>query len=46
VGDFLLKVGDSIPNYPEVKIAAIQKENVTYQISGQSFDVTVKGYEE
>lgn len=46
VGDYLLKQGDPVPNYPEVKVASIEKERVTYRVANQSFEVPVKGYEE
>ena len=45
VGDFLLKIGDSIPNYPEVRIATIEKQLVTYEIADEKFNVDVRGYD-
>lgn len=46
VGDFLLKPGDPIPSYPEVRVLSIAKEKVTYQIASQDFPVDVKGYDD
>lgn len=45
VGDYLLGIGDFVPNHPAVKVAEIHKEKVIFQISDRNFDVEVKGYE-
>lgn len=47
VGDFLLKVGDEVPSYPNVRIGSIDKRQVTFSVSDrESFEVDVKGFEE
>ncbi|MCL5270630.1 MAG: hypothetical protein M1457_08805 [bacterium] len=42
VGDFLLKVGDCLPNYPEVSVTGITNNTVTYAIRNKHFDVTLE----
>ena len=39
VGESLLKVGDAVPNYPDVHVASIAGQGVTYQVKQKSFDV-------
>ena len=46
IGDFLLRVGDSVPGFGEVSVAKIDRQKVTFDIAGQSFDIEVKGYDE
>ena len=46
VGDFLLKAGDAIPTYPNVKVTSIEREKVVFEVSETKFDVDVKGYDE
>jgi hypothetical protein len=43
VGDSLLKAGDVVPSYPNVRVVEITKEKVVYEISDQRFEVKVKG---
>jgi hypothetical protein len=39
VGDFMLHVGDNLPNYPEVTVAGITSDTVTYSIRNKVFEV-------
>ena len=39
VGESLLRVGDPVPNYPDVHVASIAGQGVTYQLKQKSFDV-------
>lgn len=39
IGDFMLAEGQTLPNYPDVKIATIEQKRVVYQIKDQSFEV-------
>lgn len=42
VGDHMLKVGDALPNYPEVQVAGIQVDKVTYTVQDKAFEVELK----
>jgi hypothetical protein len=47
VGDFTLRVGDVLPNFPDVKIESITKRAVRFRVSDKkSFNVEVKGLPE
>jgi hypothetical protein len=47
VGDFTLRVGDVLPNFPDVKVEAISKQTVRFRVADrQSFNVAVKGLPE
>lgn len=39
VGDYLLRVGDHLPNFPQVYVAEIADQSVTYELRGHTFDV-------
>lgn len=39
VGEFMLRVGDVLPNYPEIEVASIEGKRVIYQIKHQTFEV-------
>lgn len=39
VGDYMLAIGDPVPNYPEVTVSEINRQSVTYRIKNQSFVV-------
>lgn len=41
VGEYMLRLGDSVPNYPEVKISQIAPSKVVYQIRNQTFEVVL-----
>jgi len=41
VGEFMLRVGETLPNYPEIRIASIQEKTVTYQIKNKTFVVNL-----
>lgn len=46
IGDFLLHVGDELPNYPQVKVTRVGKQSVTFQVAGRKeFEIEVKGVE-
>lgn len=46
IGDFLLHVGDELPNYPQVKVTRVGKQSVTFQVAGRKeFEIEVKGIE-
>ncbi len=42
VGDFMLAEGEALPNYPEVRVAAISDKLVTYQVQHETFEVELK----
>jgi hypothetical protein len=47
VGDFVLRVGDVVPSFPDVKIESISKHSIRYNVAGRrSFNVEVKGLPE
>jgi hypothetical protein len=39
VGEYTLSVGDSLPNYPEIKVAGIDRDMVRYQIKSKTYEV-------
>lgn len=39
VGEYMLTVGETLPNYPEVKVASIEDDRVFYQVRNQTFEV-------
>ncbi len=43
IGEYILHVGDMIPSFPGIKIAAIDKSSVTMDYQGQSFRLRVEG---
>ena len=45
VGDFMLRPGDSVPNYPEVLVATVGQGVVTYQVQNETFEVALKDEE-
>lgn len=42
IGDYVLAEGSTLPNYPEVMIASIERKRVIYQIREQSFEVILE----
>lgn len=42
VGNYMLHVGDSVPDYPDVKVATIAQSKVVYKIKNKSFEVSLK----
>ena len=46
VGDYLLEIGDVVPDFPGVRIAGITQQRVTYQVSDQTFDIDVDGFDQ
>lgn len=42
VGNYMLHVGDAVPDYPDVKVATIAPSKVVYIIKNKSFEVTLK----
>jgi len=46
VGDFLLRVGDAVPNFPGVRVAAIDKQLVIFEVAEAKFAIDVVGYDE
>jgi hypothetical protein len=42
VGDFVLRRGEPIPAYPEVKVATITPTTVTYVVQDEKFEVVLK----
>jgi hypothetical protein len=45
IGDDLVKVGQSIPRYPEIKVAQISGKKVVYQIQDKTFEIELKPLE-
>lgn len=41
VGEYMLHIGDTVPNYPDVRVATISQHKVTYQIRNRSFEVVL-----
>lgn len=41
VGEYMLRLGDSVPNYPEVRICEIAPSKVVYQIRNKTFEVVL-----
>ncbi|MCE5228110.1 hypothetical protein LLG95_00755 [bacterium] len=39
VGEYMLHVGEALPNYPEVTVAAIGEKSVTYRVRDREFNV-------
>jgi hypothetical protein len=44
VGDSMLSVGDALPNYPDVKVAEIDKDKVVYAIRNKTFAVELTSH--
>jgi hypothetical protein len=41
VGEYMLAVGETLPNYPEVSVAAIDKDKVLYRVKSRTFEVSL-----
>lgn len=39
VGEYMLRIGEPVPNYPEVTVAAIAEKSVTYRYRNHDFSV-------
>lgn len=42
VGNYMLHIGDSVPDFPDVKVAAIAQSKVVYRIKAKTFEVSLK----
>lgn len=43
VGEYMLRIGEAIPTYPDVTVAAIGEKSVTYLYRSQAFSVELNG---
>jgi hypothetical protein len=39
VGEYMLSVGDTLPNYPEISVSGIERDKVHYRIKSKTFEV-------